>query len=154
MLFLYLVFFSLNQRERLQAELEYMERLRGIKRRREVLPHRAQLDLLMGGKRMEFAERYVEPSLWWETYGVCRTLCWTFSWAGNVWSLQNGMLNLLMGGRHMEFAERYVEPSHGWETYRVCRTVCWTFSWAQMRGVSGALCSFLSWVSPPHPWIR
>ena len=50
---------SMSQRERLQAELEYMERLRGIKRRREVLPHRAQLDLLMGGKRMEFTERYL-----------------------------------------------------------------------------------------------
>lgn len=48
----------LSQRERLQAELEYMERLRGIKRRREVLPHRAQLDLLMGGKKVEFNERY------------------------------------------------------------------------------------------------
>ncbi|XP_052810937.1 uncharacterized protein LOC128238745 isoform X16 [Mya arenaria] len=53
-----LAFDGLNQRERLQAELEYMERLRGIKRRREVLPHRAQLDLLMGGKKMEFAERF------------------------------------------------------------------------------------------------
>ncbi|XP_052237246.1 uncharacterized protein LOC127848680 isoform X3 [Dreissena polymorpha] len=51
-------FDGMSQRERLQAELEYMERLRGIKRRREVLPHRAQLDLLMGGKKMEFAERF------------------------------------------------------------------------------------------------
>ena len=54
-------YFRLSQRERLQAELEYMERLRGIKRRREVLPHRAQLDLLMGGKKVEMAERYVHP---------------------------------------------------------------------------------------------
>lgn len=50
----------MSQRERLHAELEYMERLRGIKRRREVLPHRAQLDLLMGGKKVEFNERFVD----------------------------------------------------------------------------------------------
>lgn len=50
---------SLSQRDRLRAELEYMEKLRGIKRRREVLPHRAQLDLLMGGKRVDLTERYV-----------------------------------------------------------------------------------------------
>ena len=56
-LFLMILFSRMSQRERLQAELEYMERLRGIKRRREVLPHRAQLDLLMGGKRIEFTER-------------------------------------------------------------------------------------------------
>ncbi|XP_060579121.1 uncharacterized protein LOC132736071 isoform X14 [Ruditapes philippinarum] len=49
---------GMSQRERLHAELEYMERLRGIKRRREVLPHRAQLDLLMGGKKVEFNERF------------------------------------------------------------------------------------------------
>lgn len=49
---------SMSQRDRLRAELEYMERLRGIKRRREMLPHRAQLDLLMGGKKVEFSERY------------------------------------------------------------------------------------------------
>lgn len=36
-----------------------MEKLRGIKRRREVLPHRAQLDLLMGGKRVDLTERLV-----------------------------------------------------------------------------------------------
>lgn len=48
----------MSQRDRLRAELEYMERLRGIKRRREMLPHRAQLDLLMGGKKVEFSERY------------------------------------------------------------------------------------------------
>ncbi|XP_076079681.1 uncharacterized protein LOC143049829 isoform X10 [Mytilus galloprovincialis] len=49
---------SLSQRDRLRAELEYMEKLRGIKRRREVLPHRAQLDLLMGGKRVDLTERF------------------------------------------------------------------------------------------------
>ncbi|KAK3593879.1 hypothetical protein CHS0354_011483 [Potamilus streckersoni] len=48
----------MNQRERLQAEFEYMEKLRGIKRRREVMPHRSNLDLLMGGKKMEFCERF------------------------------------------------------------------------------------------------
>ncbi|KAL3882505.1 hypothetical protein ACJMK2_028842 [Sinanodonta woodiana] len=48
----------LNQRERLQAEFEYMEKLRGIKRRREVMPHRSNLDLLMGGKKVEFCERF------------------------------------------------------------------------------------------------
>lgn len=48
---------SLTQRERLRAELDYMEKLRGIKRRREILPHRAKLDLLMGGTKVEFAER-------------------------------------------------------------------------------------------------
>lgn len=47
----------MSQRERLKAEIEYMEKLRGIKRRREVLPHRAQLDLLMGGKRVDLTER-------------------------------------------------------------------------------------------------
>ena len=49
---------SISQRERLRAEIEYMEKLRGIKRRREVLPHRAQLDLLMGGKRVDLTERF------------------------------------------------------------------------------------------------
>ncbi|KAK3096665.1 hypothetical protein FSP39_002234 [Pinctada imbricata] len=49
---------GMSQRDRLRAELEYMERLRGIKRRREMLPHRAQLDLLMGGKKVEFSERF------------------------------------------------------------------------------------------------
>ncbi|XP_069130376.1 uncharacterized protein [Argopecten irradians] len=52
------VFEGLSQRERLRAELEYMERLRYVKRRREVLPHRAQIDLLMGGKKVEFVERF------------------------------------------------------------------------------------------------
>nr|XP_034332919.1 uncharacterized protein LOC105317929 isoform X15 [Crassostrea gigas] len=51
-------FEGMSQRDRLRAELEYMERLRGIKRRREMLPHRAQLDLLMGGKKVEFSERF------------------------------------------------------------------------------------------------
>nr|XP_022288311.1 uncharacterized protein LOC111100577 isoform X7 [Crassostrea virginica] len=51
-------FEGMSQRDRLKAELEYMERLRGIKRRREMLPHRAQLDLLMGGKKVEFSERF------------------------------------------------------------------------------------------------
>ncbi|XP_021344989.1 uncharacterized protein LOC110444957 isoform X6 [Mizuhopecten yessoensis] len=52
------VFEGLSQRERLRAELEYMERLRYVKRRREVLPHRAQIDLLMGGKKVDFVERF------------------------------------------------------------------------------------------------
>jgi len=47
----------MSQRDRLRAEIDYMERLRGVKRRREMLPHRAQLDLLMGGKKVEFVER-------------------------------------------------------------------------------------------------
>jgi hypothetical protein len=53
------VYYRISQRERLRAEIEYMEKLRGIKRRREVLPHRAQLDLLMGGKRVDLTERLV-----------------------------------------------------------------------------------------------
>ncbi|XP_013417078.1 uncharacterized protein LOC106178443 isoform X1 [Lingula anatina] len=46
-----------SQRERHQAEKDYVESMRGLKRKREVLPHRAPLDLLMGGKRAEFNER-------------------------------------------------------------------------------------------------
>ncbi|XP_048239685.1 uncharacterized protein LOC124126773 isoform X6 [Haliotis rufescens] len=49
---------GMSQRDRLLAELLYMEKLRGVKRRREVLPHRAQLDLVMGGKKIEMEERF------------------------------------------------------------------------------------------------
>ena len=45
-----------------------MERLRGIKRRAEVLPHRAQLDLLMGGKKVEFAERLISQNILHEVF--------------------------------------------------------------------------------------
>ena len=62
------ILYSISQRERLQAELEYMERLRGIKRRAEVLPHRAQLDLLMGGKKVEFAERLISQNILHEVF--------------------------------------------------------------------------------------
>ncbi|XP_025097476.1 uncharacterized protein LOC112565853 isoform X3 [Pomacea canaliculata] len=49
---------SLNQRDRLLAEMEYIEYLRGIRRRRELVPHRAELDLFMGGRKIEFEERF------------------------------------------------------------------------------------------------
>nr|KAG5686265.1 hypothetical protein BaRGS_028868 [Batillaria attramentaria] len=51
-------FEGLNQRDRLLAEMEYLEQLRSIKRRRELMPHRAKLDLFMGGKKIEFEERF------------------------------------------------------------------------------------------------
>ncbi|RUS90866.1 hypothetical protein EGW08_001373, partial [Elysia chlorotica] len=49
---------GMNQRERLQAGFDYMEAMRGTRRRREMVPHRAQLDLIMGGKQIEFEERF------------------------------------------------------------------------------------------------
>jgi hypothetical protein len=51
-------FEGLNQRDRLLAEMAYLEHLRGIKRRREVVPHRAELDLFLGGKKIECEERF------------------------------------------------------------------------------------------------
>ena len=38
--------------------MAYLEHLRGIKRRREVVPHRAELDLFLGGKKIECEERF------------------------------------------------------------------------------------------------
>lgn len=38
--------------------MEYIEYLRGIRRRRELVPHRAELDLFMGGRKIEFEERF------------------------------------------------------------------------------------------------
>ncbi|GFN77501.1 serine/arginine repetitive matrix protein 1-like isoform x3 [Plakobranchus ocellatus] len=49
---------GMTQRERLQAGFDYMEAMRGTRRRREMVPHRAQLDLIMGGKQIEFEERF------------------------------------------------------------------------------------------------
>ncbi|KAK3769815.1 hypothetical protein RRG08_046919 [Elysia crispata] len=49
---------GMTQRERLQAGFDYMEAMRGKRRRREMVPHRAQLDLIMGGKQIEFEERF------------------------------------------------------------------------------------------------
>ncbi|XP_012946656.1 uncharacterized protein LOC106014136, partial [Aplysia californica] len=51
-------FDGMTQRERLQAGIEYMEAMRGTRRRREMVPHRAKLDLIMGGKQIEFEERF------------------------------------------------------------------------------------------------
>ncbi|KAK7108767.1 hypothetical protein V1264_016440 [Littorina saxatilis] len=51
-------FDGLNQRDRLLAEMAYLEHLRCIKRRREVVPHRAQLDLFLGGKKIDCEERF------------------------------------------------------------------------------------------------
>ncbi|XP_059153516.1 uncharacterized protein LOC131939310 isoform X2 [Physella acuta] len=47
-----------TQRERLQAEMKYMEAMRGTRRLRETVPHRAEFDLIMGGKQIEFEERF------------------------------------------------------------------------------------------------
>ncbi|XP_064627884.1 uncharacterized protein LOC135487744 [Lineus longissimus] len=47
-----------SQRDRLEAEMEHIEKVKGMKRRLDsALPHRMQHDLLMGGKKMEFTER-------------------------------------------------------------------------------------------------
>ncbi|XP_041354442.1 uncharacterized protein LOC121372220 isoform X3 [Gigantopelta aegis] len=51
-------FDGMSQRDRLLAELNYMEKLRGSRRRHEVVPHRAQLNLVMGGKKIEMEERF------------------------------------------------------------------------------------------------
>ncbi|XP_055887956.1 uncharacterized protein LOC106078796 isoform X11 [Biomphalaria glabrata] len=49
---------SNSQRERLQAGVDYVESVRGNKRKKEMLPHRAEFDLIMGGKQIEFEERF------------------------------------------------------------------------------------------------
>uniref|UniRef100_A0A2C9KLK8 Uncharacterized protein n=1 Tax=Biomphalaria glabrata TaxID=6526 RepID=A0A2C9KLK8_BIOGL len=49
---------STSQRERLQAGVDYVESVRGNKRKKEMLPHRAEFDLIMGGKQIEFEERF------------------------------------------------------------------------------------------------
>ncbi|KAL8595363.1 hypothetical protein ACOMHN_020116 [Nucella lapillus] len=49
---------GLNQRDRLLAELAYLEDLRSIRRRREMVPHRVQLDLFLGGKKLGYEERF------------------------------------------------------------------------------------------------
>ncbi|KAK6168884.1 hypothetical protein SNE40_020048 [Patella caerulea] len=49
---------SLTQRDRLLAEIEALEKLRDIKRKTEILPHRLPLDLCMGGKRLDIEERF------------------------------------------------------------------------------------------------
>ncbi|CAL1534976.1 unnamed protein product [Lymnaea stagnalis] len=49
---------SMNQRDRLQAGAEYIDAIRGTRRRREMVPHRAKFDLMMGGKHIDFEERF------------------------------------------------------------------------------------------------
>ncbi|XP_076445420.1 uncharacterized protein LOC143283157 isoform X2 [Babylonia areolata] len=50
---------SFEGRKRLLAEMEYLDHVRGIRRpAREVVPHRAHLDLFLGGKKMEVEERF------------------------------------------------------------------------------------------------
>ncbi|KAL8619061.1 hypothetical protein ACOMHN_020759 [Nucella lapillus] len=58
-LFQYEALASLDGRDRLLAEMEYLDHLRGVKRhRREVVPHRAHVNLFLGGKKMEVEERF------------------------------------------------------------------------------------------------
>ncbi|ESP01062.1 hypothetical protein LOTGIDRAFT_172795 [Lottia gigantea] len=51
-------FDSMSQRDRLIAEIESLERLRDIRRKTEILPHRLPLDMCMGGKRLDIEERF------------------------------------------------------------------------------------------------
>ncbi|ELU00344.1 hypothetical protein CAPTEDRAFT_217733 [Capitella teleta] len=49
---------SPSQRERLQAEYEYIERLKALQKRRDMLPHRESYNFLMGGHKVSLCERF------------------------------------------------------------------------------------------------
>lgn len=46
-----------TQRGRLQLEMDYVNRLRSIRRRRELTPHRETVEFVMGGQKAELNER-------------------------------------------------------------------------------------------------
>ena len=50
---------GVSQRDRMSIEHEYMERMKIYKRRREIIQHREPVDLLLGGEKVSYSERYV-----------------------------------------------------------------------------------------------
>ncbi len=48
----------LTQKERLELEQEYIERMRSLKRKRETVPHRETHEMMMGGSKVLMFERY------------------------------------------------------------------------------------------------
>ena len=55
--------FRLTQKDRLELEQAYLDRLRSLKRKREIIPHRETHELVMGGKKVIMCERYRFPLL-------------------------------------------------------------------------------------------
>ena len=53
--------FRLTQKDRLELEQAYLDRLRTLKRKREIVPHRETHELVMGGKKVMMCERYSFP---------------------------------------------------------------------------------------------
>ena len=50
----------MSQRERIQTELEFLERMRGLRRRGQLITHREPQGLLLGGKQVSMCERWVK----------------------------------------------------------------------------------------------